>query len=101
MCAYLQRARWVNADREALMRKIIASSGDVEHAVFAYLPFTEVCLLRTASASWNLRVTSLLQNFPWEVSCPKDGEGDAFDWLKRLCDAKVRFRSILLVRAQF
>ena len=73
-------------------------SSGVEHRVHGFLRITEVCRLQELSNVWHDRVGKALETLPWDVLHSEETDGDARDWLEGIHIARVRLRSIQMVR---
>ena len=70
---------------------------DIEQSVFRFLRIAEVVLLQNVSQQSQKRISYSLKNLPWDIVHVPDIDMEAHCWLKHVCEANVKVRSIAVV----
>ena len=71
---------------------------DIEHKVLDFLRISEVCTMQTVAKPVRDRISSMLTKMPWDVTYRKESDGRLFEWLRNLCESRVKIRAVNVVR---
>lgn len=71
---------------------------DAERRVHEYLRITEVFLLTRVCTTWRSTVLAYLRSMPWDAIHIDQVDPHALLWLANLAKARVKLRSVCMVR---